>query len=56
VGRPDLYIDPSYLNYPEGYLCYSHWVAQFGVRSISQSFEERPATPETPPPALAPPA
>lgn len=56
VGRPDLYIDPSYLNYPGGYLCYSHWVAQFGVRSISQSFEERPPTPETPPPALAPPA
>jgi hypothetical protein len=55
VGRPDLYIDPNYLGDP-GYLCYSHWVAQFGVRSISLSFEERPPTPETPPPALAPPA
>jgi hypothetical protein len=49
VGRPDLYIDPDYLGDP-GYLCYSHWVAQFGVRSISQSFEERPATPDVLPP------
>ncbi len=52
VGRPDLYIDPSYLGSP-GYLCYSHWVAQFGVRSISLSYEERPATPAEPPPALS---
>jgi hypothetical protein len=51
VARPDLYIDPDYLGDP-GYLCYSHWVAQFGVRSISLSYEERPATPEVPPPGL----
>ena len=50
VSRPDLYIDPSYLNYPQGYLCYSHWVAQFGVRSISLSYEERPPTPDVLPP------
>ena len=51
VGRPDLYIDPDYLGDP-GYLCYSHWVAQFGVRSISLSYEERPATPEQVPPGF----
>lgn len=50
VGRPDLYIDPDYLGDP-GYLCYSHWVAQFGVRSITLSFEDRPPTPDVPPPA-----
>jgi hypothetical protein len=50
VGRPDLYIDPDYLGDP-GYLCYSHWVAQVGVRSISQSYEARPPTPAFPPPA-----
>lgn len=33
------------------YDCYSHWVAQFGVRSITLSFEDRPATPDVPPPA-----
>ena len=49
VSRPDLYIDPSYLGTP-GYLCYSHWVAQFGVRTISLSYEERPATPAVLPP------
>lgn len=38
VGRPDLYIDESYLGDP-GYLCYSHWVAQVGVRAISLSYE-----------------
>jgi hypothetical protein len=38
VGRPDLYIDPDYLGSP-GYLCYSHWVAQVGVRAISLSYE-----------------
>jgi len=38
VGRPDLYIDPDYLGNP-GYLCYSHWVAQVGVRAISLSYE-----------------
>jgi Protein of unknown function (DUF2891) len=37
VGRPDLYIDESYVGSP-GYLCYSHWVAQMGVRAISQSY------------------
>ena len=51
VGRPDLYIDPDYLGDP-GYLCYSHWVAQFGVRSISLSYEPRPATPEQAPPGF----
>ena len=44
VGRPDLYIDPSYAGNP-GYLCYSHWVAQFGVRAISLSYEDAPGTP-----------
>lgn len=38
VGRPDLYKDPSYLGNP-GYLCYSHWVAQMGVRAISLSYD-----------------
>lgn len=52
VGRPDLYIDPSYAGNP-GYLCYSHWVAQVGVRAISLSYEARPATPAVPPPATA---
>ena len=51
VGRPDLYIDPDYLGDP-GYLCYSHWVAQFGVRSISLSYEERPPTPDVTPPGF----
>ena len=37
VGRPDLYEDESYLGNP-GYLCYSHWVAQLGVRAISLSY------------------
>ncbi|HWC13636.1 MAG TPA: DUF2891 family protein [Actinomycetota bacterium] len=37
VGRPDLYIDESYLGDP-GYMCYSHWVAQVGVRAISLSY------------------
>lgn len=36
VGRPDLYMGDSYLGSP-GYLCYSHWVAQMGVRAISLS-------------------
>lgn len=49
VGRPDLYSGGDYLGDP-GYLCYSHWVAQFGVRSISLSFEERPAAPDAVPP------
>lgn len=38
VGRPDLYTGESYLGNP-GYLCYSHWVAQVGVRAISLSHE-----------------
>ena len=37
VGRPDLYRGESYLGNP-GYLCYSHWVAQMGVRAISLSY------------------
>ena len=49
VSRPDLYIGPDYLGDPD-YLCYSHWVAQVGVRAISLSYEERPPTPvQTPP-------
>ena len=48
VSRPDLYIGSQYLGNPD-YLCYSHWVAQFGVRTISLSFEERPPTPDVPP-------
>lgn len=41
VGRPDLYAgQASYLDNP-GYLCYSHWVAQLGVRAISRSYEEQ---------------
>ena len=38
VSRPDLYIGPNYLGDPD-YLCYSHWVAQVGVRAISLSYE-----------------
>jgi hypothetical protein len=37
VGRPDLYVDESYAGDP-GYMCYSHWVAQVGVRAISLSY------------------
>lgn len=44
VSRPDLYMGEMYFGDPD-YLCYSHWVAQVGVRAISQSFE-RLATPE----------
>ncbi|MGH2712120.1 MAG: DUF2891 family protein [Actinomycetota bacterium] len=51
VSRPDLYIGPDYLGDPD-YLCYSHWVAQVGVRAISLSYEERPPTPEQTPPGL----
>ncbi|MGH2746966.1 MAG: DUF2891 family protein [Actinomycetota bacterium] len=36
VARPELYMGESYLGNP-GYLCYSHWVAQVGVRAISLS-------------------
>lgn len=45
VDRPDLYTGADYLGEP-GYLCYGHWVAQFGVRAISLSYEQPPATPE----------
>ena len=37
VGRPELYRGSMYLGNPD-YLCYSHWVAQVGVRAISLSF------------------
>jgi len=37
VSRPDLYMGESYAEDP-GYLCYSHWVAQMGVRAISLSY------------------
>ena len=49
VGRPDLYIGPSYVEEPD-YLCYSHWVAQVGVRAISLSYEGRPSSPPGPAP------
>ena len=49
VGRPDLYKGPSYLDDP-GYRCYSHWVAQLGVRAISLSYEGQPSTPRKSPP------
>lgn len=39
VGRPDLYMGEMYLGNPD-YLCYSHWVAQVGVRAISLSYEK----------------
>ncbi|MFN2526856.1 MAG: DUF2891 family protein [Actinomycetota bacterium] len=45
VSRPDLYMGEMYLGNPD-YLCYSHWVAQVGVRAISQSFEPKPPAPE----------
>ena len=38
VARPELYEGESYLGEPD-YLCYSHWVAQVGVRAISLSYE-----------------
>ena len=38
VGRPDLYIGHDYFGNPD-YMCYSHWVAQVGVRAISLSYE-----------------
>ena len=48
VGRPGLYIDPSYAGTP-GYMCYSHWVAQLGVRAITLSYESpSPVVPATP--------
>lgn len=49
VGRPDLYIDESYIGDP-GYLCYSHWVAQVGVRAISLSYDKAPSAPRAAPP------
>jgi Protein of unknown function (DUF2891) len=38
VGRPDLYMGEMYAGDPD-YMCYSHWVAQVGVRAISLSYE-----------------
>ncbi|MDQ4024721.1 MAG: DUF2891 domain-containing protein [Actinomycetota bacterium] len=38
VSRPDLYEGEMYLGQPD-YLCYSHWVAQLGVRAISLSYD-----------------
>lgn len=50
VGRPDLYLGPNYGGNPD-YLCYSHWVAQVGVRAISLSYEKtKPAAPAIPSP------
>lgn len=37
VSRPDLYIGEMYAGDPD-YMCYSHWVAQVGVRAISLSY------------------
>ena len=37
VSRPDLYMGEMYLGNPD-YMCYSHWVAQVGVRAISLSY------------------
>lgn len=37
VGRPDLYMGEMYLGNPD-YMCYSHWVAQVGIRAISLSY------------------
>lgn len=37
VGRPELYMGDMYLGNPD-YMCYSHWVAQVGVRAISLSY------------------
>ena len=39
VGRPELYTGTMYLGNPD-YMCYSHWVAQVGVRAISLSYEK----------------
>lgn len=39
VGRPELYMGEMYLGNPD-YLCYSHWVAQVGVRAISLSYPD----------------
>ncbi len=39
VGRPELYMGEMYLGNPD-YLCYSHWVAQVGVRAISLSYSD----------------
>jgi hypothetical protein len=44
VAHPELYMGEQYLGDPD-YLCYSHWVAQVGVRAISESFELRPTAP-----------
>jgi hypothetical protein len=38
VAHPELYIGESYVQEPD-YMCYSHWVAQMGVRAISLSYE-----------------
>jgi len=37
VSRPELYMGEQYLGNPD-YLCYSHWVAQVGIRAISLSY------------------
>ena len=39
VGRPELYMGEMYAGNPD-YLCYSHWVAQVGVRAISLSYPD----------------
>ena len=49
VGRPDLYMGEMYAGDPD-YMCYSHWVAQVGVRAISQSYESMPSAPKARPP------
>jgi hypothetical protein len=49
VAHPEFYVGPDYLGNP-AYDCYAHWVAQVGVRSISESFEAKPSTPDDLPP------
>jgi hypothetical protein len=49
VAHPELYMGEQYLGNPD-YLCYSHWVAQVGVRTISLSYDPRPPTPKGPSP------
>ena len=49
VAHPEFYIGEMYLGNPD-YMCYSHWVAQVGVRAISLSYDPRPPTPKGPSP------
>lgn len=44
TAHPEFYVGEMYAGNPD-YMCYSHWVAQVGVRAISLSYEPRPPTP-----------